>query len=78
MEALASALRSQADILASLISRLHPGASWQSEVDQGNAQPPGRRSGHSPRGQLPATAMVDRESRSQDQSGGDQDQKRRI
>ncbi|KAM7362122.1 uncharacterized protein ACRADG_012941 [Cochliomyia hominivorax] len=85
MQALATALRSQADVLAGMVESLHSGSARQSQMARSQAEHQHRSSGNNPRRQLPAAELADRESRRnrgrrrrQGQSGGGQNQKRRL
>ena len=80
MQTLASALQSQVDILPSLVSGLRTRSSEQVEMASGRIQLRGRSSANRPRGQSPATALVDRggRSRNQGESGGGHNAQRRL
>ena len=63
MEALATTLRTQANVLAGLVSRLCPVSRSQNQVVHRIAQPETKSGRDHQRGQLPALTLADRESR---------------
>ncbi|KAI8116341.1 hypothetical protein CVS40_11577 [Lucilia cuprina] len=82
---MADAMRSQAEVLASLVQRLRPGVAGQRQVVSRTTQSTNGAVSGGPRGQSPASGVADRDSRPrnrrtrrQGQSGGGKNQSRRI
>ncbi|XP_073845361.1 uncharacterized protein [Musca autumnalis] len=85
LQALADALRSQAEVLAGLVQGLYPGSSRQGEVASSSAQSRGRAPSAGPRGQSASSGVAHRQSRQRhrrkgrkSQGGGSKDQDRSL
>ncbi|XP_073845684.1 uncharacterized protein [Musca autumnalis] len=85
LQALADALRSQAEVLAGLVQGLYPRAAGQGEVESSSGQSRGRASGSGPRGQSASSGVANRESSQRrrgqgrkSQGGGHQNKERDL